>query len=60
MKRQWGDAPNEMTMGECPKRKDSGNRGMPYVITHKDRQIGPTTMKSTLDTVNPKRGGMPQ
>ena len=30
------------------------------MITHKDRQMGPTTMKSTRDTVNPKRGGMPQ
>ena len=27
------------------------------MITRKDRQMGPTTMKSTRDTVNPKRGG---
>ena len=26
------------------------------MITRKDQQMGPTTMKSTRDTVNPKKG----
>ena len=45
-----------MTVGECPKRKDSGNRGMPY----EDQEVDQVVRESENDPMNSGNGGMPQ
>ena len=44
-----------MTVGGCPKRKDSGNRGMPY----EDQEVDQVVRESANDPMNLGMGVCP-
>ena len=51
-----GECPKRKDSGGCPKRKDSGNGGMPY----EDQEVDQVVRESENDPMNSGNGGMPQ